>query len=651
MVEHGMTVASPLERVRQIVTDLTGATLGPADDDTPFAQLGMDSLALTQLAGAVTRALGHRVTLRQVSAESPTVRALAARFPASSAATAPAVAAPPMARHTAPVRRANEGMSATPGVLPPDVREVFERQLEIMTAQVDAIARVAGERPPEVAPSPMPAPASRPVAVAEPVAAAEPAPVPAPASSAFGAVRRGPFLPTPHQRLHIDALVRDTCAKTPSSKQLAARYRTVHADPRSAAGFHPLWKEMAYPLAVARSEGAYLWDVDGHAYVDLLNGFGPGLLGHRHPAIVQALETQLSRGFEVGPMSPLAGEAADLVCRLTGMERATFVCTGSEAVQAAMRAARTTTGRDVVVTFARDYHGNFDEVLVHAVPGVSPPRSMPSAPGIPAHAAADMVVLPYGTEQSLDIVRQLGDRVAAVLVEPVQSRRPEFQPREFLVALRALTREIGAVLIFDEIVTGFRLQAGGAQAWYGIEADLATYGKVLGGGMPVGVVAGRRPFMDVFDGGPWQFGDASAPEADVTFFAGTFVRHPLVLAAVTATLRHLEAAGPAFYTALNARTDAFVRDIQADLDANAMPFIMTNCGSLCYLRGTVGHPMDPLLHAAMRHAGVYVLDGFPSYLTAAHDDAVLTTVRQALHVASERLLDGALVAMPAVAVR
>jgi glutamate-1-semialdehyde aminotransferase/aryl carrier-like protein len=625
------------------VTTLSGVPVSAADDDTPFVQLGFDSLSLTQLAASVTRATGSRVTLRQLSTELPTLRALSARF----AADAPLVSAE-APRADAQTSRSASNNGAAAGALPPDIRAMFEQQLAVMSAQVDAVARSMGE-PSTAIRTP---PAGRPAMEQAPAAhAPAPAPAatsaPAPASSAFGAVRRGAMVLTPHQQRHLDALVRDIVTKTPTSKQLADRWRPVHADPRSAAGFHPAWKEMTYPLVVHRSEGAHLWDVDGNAYVDLLNGFGPGFLGHRHPAIVSALHERLDHGFEVGPMSPLAGEAADLVCRLTGMERATFVCTGSEAVQASLRAARTHTGRDLVVTFARDYHGNFDEVLVRAVPGASPPRAMPSAPGIPAHAAEDMVVLDYGTDASLDMLRQLGDRVAAVLVEPVQSRRPEFQPRDFLVALRTWTREVGAVLIFDEIVTGFRLHPGGAQAWYGIEADLATYGKVLGGGLPVGVVAGRRPFMDVFDGGPWQYGDASGPEADVTFFAGTFVRHPLVLAATVATLRVLADAGPSLHETLNARADAFFRQFQRDLDDAGLPFRVTNCGSIAYLRGTHGHPFDPLLHAAMRLEGVHLLDGFPAYLTTAHDDDALGTVRRALHAAADRLLDGALVATPA----
>jgi glutamate-1-semialdehyde aminotransferase len=649
MVDHAEVSDANLQRVREVVTAITGLTPPTLGDDVPFTQLGMDSLTLTQVAGGLTRSLGLRVTLRQLMTSATSVRAVGALLPAAAAPARSGAAdrrdassdatngsVPPYASSA----RDASSLGAESAALAPDLRRLFEQQLAIMSAQLDAIAAaprtssaIVREADATSAPS-VPAPSPTPT----------PSPTLTPAPTRSPAPRwNGPLVLTPHQRKHLDLLIADYTAKTPTSKQLVDRWRATHADPRTASGFHPLWKEMTYPLVVDRSKGAMLWDVDDNAYVDLLNGFGPGLLGHSHPAITDAIAQQLSRGFEVGPLSPLAGEAAELVCRLTGMERATFVCTGSEAVQAAIRAARTHTSRDTLVTFTTDYHGNFDEVLVRASPSGDRLQSVPSAPGIPLRATADVVVLEYGTEASLEIIRRLGDRVAGVLVEPVQSRRPHWQPREFLHALRDLTREIGAVLIFDEVVTGFRLALGGAQAFYGVEADLATYGKVLGGGMPVGVVAGRRPFMDVFDGGPWQFGDASGPEAGVTFFAGTFVRHPLVLASVVATLRLLEAEGPALQQRLNQRADGFVATVQRDLADLGMSHQITNCGSLSYIRSTAGHPFETLLFHALRLEGVHVLDGFPSYLTIAHDDDTLATVRAALQRAAGRLLDGALV--------
>src|SRR5581483_4969229 len=287
--------------------------------------------------------------------------------------------------------------------------------------------------------------------------------------------------------------------RTARSKDYAQKHRPHFCDPRAAGNFRQQWKEMVYPLVCARSKGGKLWDIDGNEYVDVTLGFGANYFGHSPDFVVQALREQLEKGFEIGPQSPMAGEAAQMLCEMTGMERAAFCNTGSEAVMAAMRVARTVTARDKIVYFTGDYHGIFDEVLARAGNVNGQPGALPIAPGIPP--LPNMMVLAYGDPASLDVIRAYAGQIAGVLVEPVQSRHPGCQPREFLRALRQLTQEHDIALIFDEVVTGFRAALGGAQEYFGVRADLATYGKVLGGGMPIGVVAGSRRFMDALDGG------------------------------------------------------------------------------------------------------------------------------------------------------
>ena len=302
---------------------------------------------------------------------------------------------------------------------------------------------------------------------------------------------------------------------------------------------------MVYPIITERSQGSRIWDVDGNEYIDIVNGFGPIMLGHRPDFVENAIAKQLSEGFETGPQSPLAGKVAQLFCEMTGNERMTFCNTGSEAVLAALRVARTVTGRNKVVSFAGDYHGLFDEVLVKGIRNkAGEPQAAPVAPGIPRESVANMVVLDYGEAESLEWIRKNAKDLAAVLVEPVQSRHPDLQPIEFLKELRDITQKSGTALVFDEVVTGFRVHAGGCQALFGIRADLATYGKVVAGGMPIGILAGKSEYMDALDGGTWRFRDDSYPEVGVTFFAGTFVRHPLAVAATLAVLEHLQKQGP-----------------------------------------------------------------------------------------------------------
>jgi glutamate-1-semialdehyde aminotransferase len=203
-------------------------------------------------------------------------------------------------------------------------------------------------------------------------------------------------------------------------------------------------------------------------------------------------------------------------------------------------------------------------------------------------------------------------------VEPVQSRSPEFQPVEFLKELRKITSESGTALIFDEVITGFRVHPGGTQAMFGIRADLGTYGKVIAGGMPIGVIAGKKEFMNALDGGTWQFGDDSTPEAGVTYFAGTFVRHPLALAAAKASLEYMKAKGPALQEGLTVKTKRMVDALNSICKQHGLPLFVAQFGSLWKIKFKEDVPYVELLFTLMREKGIHIWDGFPCFLTEAH---------------------------------
>ena len=212
------------------------------------------------------------------------------------------------------------------------------------------------------------------------------------------------------------------------------------ADPRAVSGFRPEWKELVYPIVVEKASGSRLWDVDGNEYIDLVNGYGQTAFGHAPDFVTAAVREQLDKGFAIGPQAELAGKIAELFTEITGTERITFCNTGSEAVMAAMRVARCVTGRDKIVVFDGDYHGQFDEVLVRGVKGLNgASRSVPVAPGIPASAVENLIVLDYGTPEALQWIEKNADDLAAVMVEPVQSRHPGLQPIDFLRRLREIT--------------------------------------------------------------------------------------------------------------------------------------------------------------------------------------------------------------------
>ena len=442
------------------------------------------------------------------------------------------------------------------------------------------------------------------------------------------------------QQKHLEILISRHTQQTRGSKQLAQTYRPVLADNRATIGFSLPLKEVVYPLVGQRSSGSRLWDVDGRDYIDLTMSFGITLFGHHPDWLKAALQAQLEQGIQLGPQSVLAGEVAQLICEFTGLERVTFCGTRTEAVIMALRLARATTGRHKIALFAGSYHGNADGTLAVAADATYEQQSMPFNIGITPNSVADVLVLDYGNPHSLAAIEAYEDELAAVLVEPVQSQlsdRLDLQPKAFLQQLRSLTQAIGTALIFDETVFGFRIHPGGSQAWFDVKADLAVYGKPVGGGMPIGIVAGKAMYMDKVDGGLWHYGDTSKPQSETTEFASTYSNHPLSMAAALAILKQLKAEGPTLQQQLNQRTTEFVNRLNAEFISNQMPlrlkhfgsrFGITTFGSLGTTESTRALIAMNLLryHLADRH--VY-LRGSCGSLSTAHTDADINHIIQA----------------------
>jgi glutamate-1-semialdehyde aminotransferase len=254
-------------------------------------------------------------------------------------------------------------------------------------------------------------------------------------------------------------------------------------------------------------------------------------------------------------------------------------------------------------------------------------------------AVQNMLILDYGTDESLRIIKERAHELAAVLVEPVQSRRPEFQPVEFLKKLRTITEDAGACLIFDEVITGFRMHPGGAQALFGVKADLGTYGKVIGSGISIGVIAGKKLFMNALDGGTWNYGDNSTPEAGVTYFAGTFVRHPLALAASKASLDYMKAKGPALQQSLTDNTKYLADSFNAICQRHSLPLYVAQFGSLWKIKWKEEIAYGELLFTLMRDKGIHILDGFPCFLTEAHTRKDIDTIIEKFAQSIDELID------------
>jgi len=321
------------------------------------------------------------------------------------------------------------------------------------------------------------------------------------------------------------------------------------------------------PVFVARAEGAHVWSADGRRYIDYVGSWGPAILGHSHPEVVRAVQAIAADGLSFGAPTALETELARLVCRLVpSIELVRMVSSGTEATMSAIRLARGFTGRDTIIKFEGCYHGHSDSLLIKAGSGALT-LGVPSSPGVPAALAAHTLTLPFNdAEQVRAAFRARGAEIACVIVEPVAGNMNCIPPAPgFLESLREQCTAHGALLIFDEVMTGFRVALGGAQALYGIRPDLTTLGKIIGGGLPVGAFGGRRDVMERL-----------APLGPV-YQAGTLSGNPVAMAAGLATLRALEA--PGFHARLAAATAALVNGFRAAALESGVPFVTNHvCG-------------------------------------------------------------------------
>lgn len=439
---------------------------------------------------------------------------------------------------------------------------------------------------------------------------------------------------TKEQQEHLDALTQKIVSQTSRSKSVTQDYRKVLANNRNVAGFRPETKEITYQIIAKNAKGSKITDLDGNEYVDLTMGFGVNLLGYNPDFVQEKLQQALKDGYPVGPMCETAGQVAALINELTGNDRVAFYNSGSEAVMVALRLARTITQRSKFVLFKESYHGTFDGILALNNP-LDPENSMPLAPGISDNYIENTIVLEYGSQESIDFIKEHAHELAAVLVEPVQSRRPDLQPEAFLKELRAITKESGTAFIFDEVITGFRIHPGGAQAWYDIKADLCTYGKIVGGGMPIGVVSGTSRFMDAVDGGFWSFGDDSSPDKPTTFVAGTFNQHPLTMVASHAVLSYLKEQGPQLQIQLNHKTAALVNKLNKYFTKNNIGIEVRSFGSLFRFVMKGGWE---LFYQHLLANKIYVWEGRNCFLSTAHTPEDVDFIYQAVVKSVEDIL-------------
>ncbi|HET8712106.1 MAG TPA: glutamate-1-semialdehyde 2,1-aminomutase [Gemmatimonadales bacterium] len=377
------------------------------------------------------------------------------------------------------------------------------------------------------------------------------------------------------------------------------------------------------PFFVARAKGSRLYDADGKSYIDYVCSWGPLILGHAHPAVLDAVREAAERGWTYGaPCEAEVDLAEEVRRRMPSLERVRFVNSGTEATMSAVRLARAATGRDVIVKFDGCYHGHADSFLVKAGSGVAT-LGLADSPGVPAALASLTLTAPFNDARAVaDLFREFPDRIAAVIVEPYVGNSGFIDPdSDFHPALRALCDQYGALLIFDEVMTGFRVAAGGAQGRLGIRPDLTTLGKVIGGGFPVGAYGGRVDLMS-----------SIAPEGPV-YQAGTLSGNPVAMAAGLATLR--ETNQPGFYQSLERRTERLIEGLRAAARRHGVALTAGHAGSMwgAYLTpGPVRNYADAKTsdtklfarwHAAALARGVFLAPSAfeAGFVSSAHSEA------------------------------
>jgi glutamate-1-semialdehyde 2,1-aminomutase len=390
------------------------------------------------------------------------------------------------------------------------------------------------------------------------------------------------------------------------------------------------------PRFFSRGEGAYLWDADGKRYVDYVGSWGPAILGHAHADTVRAVQEAATRGLSFGAPTEAEIEMAETLCRLVpSLDMVRLVSSGTEATMTALRLARGFTGRPKIVKFEGCYHGHGDSLLVKAGSGALT-FGQPSSAGVPPSIAAETLVLSYNDlDQVADAFDAHPDEIAGVIVEPVAGNMNLVAPQPgFLEGLRSLCDKHGAVLIFDEVMTGFRLHLQGAQGLFGIRPDLTTLGKVIGGGMPVGAFGGRRDIMERI-----------APLGPV-YQAGTLSGNPVAVAAGLATLKAIQA--PGFYERLGRRTRALVDGLLAAARKHGVAFSAQSVGGMfgIYFAATPPDSFASVMNCdkeafnrffhRMLDAGVYFAPSAfeAGFVSAAHTEA---DIDRTAHLAGESL--------------
>ncbi len=625
-----------IAEIKASLHELSGMEPAQMDQQASFLELGFDSLFLSQAVIRFNQKFKLELSFRQLFEDAPTIEALAEYV---DGAMPEGLFAPVVGEDHSPAMKVPDFQENIVALSPisnaPVLQQIINQQLQLMQQQ---LALLNGQ---PIAQQIVQQPASLPIGQAaapsnpqilKPSNPQQEVEIPRTTKgvtaklNSYKKIGAGDEL-SEKQRRGLDEFMAKYAAMTPKSKAMAQRHRQYYADPRSVTGFSKLWKEICYQIAHERSKGAHIWDVDGNEYVDYVMSYGVALFGHMPDFVERAAAEAIQRGNSIDLLPPEATEIARMICEMTGFDRVTLANTGTEAVLGAVRAARTITGRDKIAVFDTDYHGMIDEFMVRGVHFKARPdgsgeetKTLPSSPGVPRFNVENVLVLDYDDPNVLQkLERNIGE-LAAVLIEPVQAQNPHWQHGELIKAIRKITEQNGVALIFDEIINGFRLDQRGAQAWYGVDADICAYGKSISGGLPLAAVAGKAKYMSAFDGGYWGYGDDSSPDGVIAYFASTFIKNPISVAAAHAALAEIQRRGPAMQHDLNEKTAQFAKRISEIFLRTKAPLMIQSASSFFMIKNADNSPMTRLFNYFLRARGINIRER-PCFISTAHTEA------------------------------
>ncbi len=415
--------------------------------------------------------------------------------------------------------------------------------------------------------------------------------------------------------------------RTPNSREIYERSAEVLASEVVST------VDMPHPFYVAEARGSRIIDVDGNEYIDLTMGFGPHILGHAPDVVVDAVREAAPRGLQVGIHNPLQEKLARrIVDAAPALEQVVFENSGTEATMVAVRGARAYTGKTKVAVFDGSYHGVHDYVLytAHRSSARDEPVPHPRGAGLPAETRDQVLMLPYRSRAAFDLIRKHADELAVVLLEPVQSSNPRTDTKEWMQELREVCRESGVLFLLDEVITGFRLAYGGGQEIFDVQPDLATYGKIIGGGMPVGAVAGPREIMRVFTQDRRAHAESGLEPIRPIFSGGTFNGNPITMVAGEAQVGYLSDNRSDVYPYLTEQSDRMTDGINRFCEEEGIPARMMRAHSMFYLNFGKSpiegaRDIDPSYAKAQRefylhllHHGVIVPGIHLAFISTAH---------------------------------